>query len=1150
MSIHLNPRYLIRRSLGVGGAGHIFHVYDKIRDLELALKVVAPGEAKWLKREFGTLRSVRHENLVQVYDWETLPDQSAFYTMELVEGADWGAREFQQQSASEVLRILAGVLRGLAHLHSHSEVHGDLKPGNVLLSNAGAVKVGDVGMGVGRQAGMLSMTTPGYTAPEVWEGSDPDVRADIYSCAVMAYEALVGKHPFSARTVREVVSGQLEGWVPSPSAHGVHLSAQVERALMRAIDRNPNLRPGSADEFMTGLGIEERIGEVLGGAIVGRENEVAAIEALITRQGSDDATLIHLVGPSGSGKTALLEEVANNVSGRGVRALFLFGSDISLSSLVRAITGKELSPSGTPEGNLLIASELIGEVTRDAPVFVWLEECPSRFVDEVRGLTRWLWATYLDSNAYRLTVAVTGTETPSKLESFERVLHLAPLNRLLVEKQLEALLGSVESGSALVAWLHDASGGLPGTLVYLVKALVREGVVSRERGTWVLRNTNELSSLRISGSDDRWESAWEALTGQCKDLLSAIALLSRGLNEAQLRSLIGPLPDSVLRSLESQGWLRQVSGSWLVASEGIQRTLLSKGATRTPELARLIRSALWDQLNREERAALAVLHERSLDALTECIWAAERLEERGDVRRAATMYEAAITLSNELGDQVMVETVALKYAQTLFQLGELSKAEAALSQICTTKHPELMLLLGRIQIGKGEVANARAALQGAVVLAERVGNSRLHLRCQAELSELEWRYGSDQSRREAIEVSQRILESLKHADGLPDEKAALAYGIGSALVVGGEPQRAKAILESGFAKTVSDTWKAKLANALGAASGVRGENDVALSWYDVAWEYVERAKLVSLKARILANRGAIYYAMGDLQNAVSLNRQAAGWARRLGNPFEYMAACAGTAIGLIYMGCYEEAVQEARESARCARELEDDLDRIKGLELEALACFHLGAFTEARALVRDALEISARLGGTRLTGRVLWLQGRLEAAVGELQLAISCYESAEREIAELDDLEDLLGVQIELEALRVKPSEESERVLFISALAERGETAGLTVVHLNGVLTIAEILGRFNLDHRTRAGLFWRAFERAEACGFYDVAWRLSYWLAEFALRDGDLKLARSRYSHAIRMIRGIADRLSPDYRATYLKGPHVTAVLQSGLAS
>src|SRR5216117_50501 len=173
----LPVRYTIRTLLGTGGSGRVYHAHDSIRDLDVALKLVSPAESAWLRREFDTLRQILHENLIRVFDWGTLGSGEAYYTMELVNGEDWGEGMRAPQSTDEVRRVLTGLLRGLAHLHCHSEVHGDLKPGNVLLGQGDLIKVADVGMrgasgDLPRQSG-----TPGYAAPEVWEDREADARS-------------------------------------------------------------------------------------------------------------------------------------------------------------------------------------------------------------------------------------------------------------------------------------------------------------------------------------------------------------------------------------------------------------------------------------------------------------------------------------------------------------------------------------------------------------------------------------------------------------------------------------------------------------------------------------------------------------------------------------------------------------------------------------------------------------------------------------------------------------------------------------------------------------------------------------------------------------------------------------------------------------
>ncbi|HMI31728.1 MAG TPA: serine/threonine protein kinase, partial [Candidatus Limnocylindrales bacterium] len=78
-------RYGIRSLLGEGGSVQVYRVQDSIRDREVALKLVTHAESAFLRQEFDTLRQIRHENIIQVFDWGALPSGEAYYTMELIE---------------------------------------------------------------------------------------------------------------------------------------------------------------------------------------------------------------------------------------------------------------------------------------------------------------------------------------------------------------------------------------------------------------------------------------------------------------------------------------------------------------------------------------------------------------------------------------------------------------------------------------------------------------------------------------------------------------------------------------------------------------------------------------------------------------------------------------------------------------------------------------------------------------------------------------------------------------------------------------------------------------------------------------------------------------------------------------------------------
>ncbi|HXL15634.1 MAG TPA: serine/threonine-protein kinase, partial [Methylomirabilota bacterium] len=492
-------RYAVRCLLGEGGSSRVYRVQDSIRDRELALKLVTAAESAFLRREFDTLRQIRHENLIQVFDWGALPSGEAYYTMELIEGGDWSGRMGKAQPADDVRHILTGLLRGLAHLHCHGEIHGDLKPANILLGAGGVVKITDVGMGgSGRSASGLS-GTPGYAAPEVWEGSRADVRSDLYSVGVMTYEALTGKHPFAGRTVREVISGQLEGWVPSPGVHGRQVPADLERVVMRAVERKPGLRQGSADEFMEGFGVEDRIGEILGGKLVGREKEIAEIEKLLYSEEPGTPTLLYVTGEPGIGKTALLNEIAHRLLNAAARVVDLDFS-IRVSPEEQLSTSLELSATSD-------LPKLLLDLGNDSPLLI---HARLRNLDDpasesfCRSLARYVWALSMEvGRASHILFALRGSKTEHP-DRFEQVIRVSPLSGTHFGGALRYFLGAEDLKSELVAKLMSLTGGNPGMLRSALVSLIDRRLLDRRDGIWRFREATQIQSLSIEPESNPW----------------------------------------------------------------------------------------------------------------------------------------------------------------------------------------------------------------------------------------------------------------------------------------------------------------------------------------------------------------------------------------------------------------------------------------------------------------------------------------------------------------------------------------------------------------------------------------------------------------------------------------------------------------------
>ena len=220
----LNGRFVLEECVGFGGMGTVYKALD-LRKLEasdrnpyIAIKVLNvqfrghPKSLIALQREARKAQALAHPNIVSVYDFDR-DGPMVYLTMEYLQGKPLSqvlrAPGFSGMPYADVLPIVTGMGNALAYAHGRGFVHCDFKPGNVIVTDAGVVKVIDFGIARVFQKtetdadatvfdpGSLGALTPAYASPEMLERRDPDPRDDIYALACITYELLTGHHPFN-----------------------------------------------------------------------------------------------------------------------------------------------------------------------------------------------------------------------------------------------------------------------------------------------------------------------------------------------------------------------------------------------------------------------------------------------------------------------------------------------------------------------------------------------------------------------------------------------------------------------------------------------------------------------------------------------------------------------------------------------------------------------------------------------------------------------------------------------------------------------------------------------------------------------------------------------------------------------------------------
>lgn len=281
-------RYVVLGKIGRGATGTVYRAFDTQQNQMVALKILrgdAPSDARIRARiecEARVLSLLRSSNTVRLVDvgefvFETgdelaTPNPSFFLTMEMLEGEPLSTRlaRLQRLSVAEALRWTADVLQALAEVHEHGIVHRDLTPNNLFLARQAQGeeigKVVDFGLAVfarevlpnGGVFGVIG--TPRYMSPEQAQGLALDARSDLYAVGVLIYQMLTGKPPFTDGDAARVMARHVSDVPPTMMQiePDLAISPQISDVVARALAKDPQDRPQSAQDFLEALGMTLR----------------------------------------------------------------------------------------------------------------------------------------------------------------------------------------------------------------------------------------------------------------------------------------------------------------------------------------------------------------------------------------------------------------------------------------------------------------------------------------------------------------------------------------------------------------------------------------------------------------------------------------------------------------------------------------------------------------------------------------------------------------------------------------------------------------------------------------------------------------------------------------------------------------------------
>ncbi len=275
-NVALEGKYVLESRLGEGGMGIVYKAHHKFLKTTRAVKTIKldliGNDTSFVKRfhqEAMAAAAIGHPNIISVLDYGLLEEKIPYIVMEFVEGVSLEALitdkgRFTPQEALEYMQVITSAL---AAAHKHGIVHRDLKPLNIMIESGGSVReqirILDFGLAKIKSSDLFGsfvaaktvgiVGSPAYMAPEQWSGEETDRRCDVYSLGIILHEMLTGDVPFKGSNIPAIMKKHLMASPPPLATPESGISAEVEKVVHRALEKQPETRTASVEDFIAEL---------------------------------------------------------------------------------------------------------------------------------------------------------------------------------------------------------------------------------------------------------------------------------------------------------------------------------------------------------------------------------------------------------------------------------------------------------------------------------------------------------------------------------------------------------------------------------------------------------------------------------------------------------------------------------------------------------------------------------------------------------------------------------------------------------------------------------------------------------------------------------------------------------------------------------
>ncbi|MBL0174417.1 MAG: sigma 54-interacting transcriptional regulator [Ignavibacteria bacterium] len=612
------PGYRVDRHAGSGGMGDVYDAVDLADDRRVAIKVLrrhTAGDTS-LQHEFSVLRGLRHPGLVSVSTVGTTDDGRSFLVMDWIDGEPIAARHFHSGDGTLDARAFADAVVQIADalhfIHARHIVHGDVKPGNILLTpgpdGTRTVTLMDFGLSsaAGDPGDGLSGTVE-YMAPELIRGNAPSASSDLYALGCVLYETLSGALPFDGDTAMHILQAHLSA-APAPFAASLQVPPEPARWIDTLLQKEPPFRYRSAlhlrRDAAAFLGLEGDTAldvQSLRLPFVARDTERSKAMEVLRAESSRGGILL-IEGPAGIGKTTFLQDICTEMtlSGAAVRLLrnrangapfetvlqFLRslpvedGEELAAARAVveRSFPGTFAGVAPAPDSGLSddalrlrlfhAAAQLL---VRATSVLLLAFDDAHRTDELTRGFLSYF-SSYVEVHSDRRFLLVIGTDRTQTPELADEVAGLAAATRIVLQSftveqsrdVLRSLLGERVSPSFLSVLIRQ-SGGAPGHIEELLRFCLREGVLEATADGWIAHERDNLGAFFPASIEDSFVRLLSTCSEEDTRILTALAQSPVPVPLGLLSLVCGmPAEDTFVRcgELSDAGLLREERGQY------------------------------------------------------------------------------------------------------------------------------------------------------------------------------------------------------------------------------------------------------------------------------------------------------------------------------------------------------------------------------------------------------------------------------------------------------------------------------------------------------------------------------------------------------------------------------------------------------------